>query len=221
MASLSSIDKWQLRRLCILADMLDAIMRSFREAVENPDDVGFKEYITKLIEFRQFYEDALDGESTDITGLIPGWLEKLEDAEGEMISRMFSTLGDNAIEVIHASCRDEGQRWGRIAAETKGEASTDARRALLVLNEYLVDGMPSDDNIEVVSSESRQITYNLHHCHYSDRFGDSLMLAWLLCSARQAWKDGFFQAIGGIAHQMVTAKCQGDDACMNIITLID
>ena len=47
------------------------------------------------------------------------------------------------------------------------------------------------------------------------------MLAWLLCSARQAWKDGFFGALGGVAHQLVTGKCMGDDRCMYIITLKD
>ncbi len=220
MASLSSIDRWQLRRLYILAEMLEAMLKSFQEAT-GAGVSGFEECRATLGEFNNFFESTLAGNIADLAGRIPGWLEELEEAEVKLVSGILSVIGDSAIELIHASCRAEGEKWGVIASTTKGDASTDARRALLVLNDYLVDGMPADDNIEVISSEAGQITYNLNHCHYLERFDGVPALAWLLCSARHAWKDGFFSALGGIAHQAVTSKCRGDDSCMHVITLIE
>jgi hypothetical protein len=220
MASLSSIDRWQLRRLYILAEMLDAMLKSFNDAtsVKAP---GFEGCKATLADFRKFFEDTLGGDTEELGERIPGWLVELEEAEVKLISGILSIIGNSAIELIHASCRAEGEKWGMIASATKGDASTDARRALLVLNDYLVDGMPADDNIEVISSEAGQITYNLNHCHFLERFGGSSTLAWLLCSARHAWEDGFFSALGGIAHQAVTSRCRGDENCMHVITLVE
>jgi len=221
MGNTTPIEAWQIRRLLVLADMLDAILSgcspSFPET-EQASVAGFREPIE---EFRTFHSDVTYGNIEDISKQIPGWLNRLENLEADLIAYTFSTLHVDAIEIIHASCRNEGRKWGRLAGEGKGDASTDARKALLVLNDYLVDGMPTDDNIEVVSSDARQITYNLNHCPYEKRFKDAPTLAWLLCTARESWKDGFFGALGGVAHQLVSGKCQGDPTCMNIIALKD
>lgn len=221
MSNLTPIEAWQLRRLLILKDMLDAVLSAYTRSSQGKTDKANWEFRERLAEFRSYYSDAAYG-NLDITSeTAQGWLEKLEDLEADILLHIFTTLQTEAIEIIHASCRNEGNKWGHFAAEKKGDASNDARKALLVLNDYLVDGMPTDDNIEVVSSESRQITYNLSRCHYAERSKGAPMLAWLLCSARQAWKDGFFGALGGVAHQLVTGKCMGDDRCMYIITLKD
>jgi hypothetical protein len=221
MERLTPIDQWQLRRLSIFADMLRAIVAGIVDAASSAagDDIaGLKE---RLAEFDDFLADATAERIDDVAAANSSWLEKLEDLETDILAHAFSELENDAVEMIHASCRAEGARWGREAAESKGDASNDARKALLVLNDFLVDGLPADDNIEVVSSEARQITYNLNRCSYVERFDDTPQLAWLLCTSRQAWKDGFFESLGGIAHQLVRAKCQGDDRCMYIITLCD
>jgi hypothetical protein len=221
MSNLTPIEAWQLRRLLILADMLDAILSAYSR--HSPESTGetIPAFRERLDEFRAYHSEASYGSMDSTAETAQGWLEKLEDLEADILTHIFSTLHAEAIEIIHAPCRNEGSKWGHNALEKKGGASKDARKALLVLNDYLVDGMPTDDNIEVVSSESRQITYNLSRCHYAKRFADAPMLAWILCSARQAWKDGFFGALGGVAHQLVTGKCMGDEKCMYVIALKD
>jgi hypothetical protein len=174
---------------------------------------------SRMGEFREFVSDVEQGKAVDLSRAIASWMEKLEDTENELVRTIYSTIGSDSIELIHAACRREGSKWGKVAAEEKGEVSHDARKALLVLNDYLIDGMPADDNIEIKSSEAGLVTYVTHHCSYQGRFDASSPLAWAVCSSRQAWKDGFFEAFGGVAHQRVSARCQGDKTCMHVITL--
>lgn len=221
MGNTTPIEAWQIRRLLVLADMLDAILSGCHTALSEAGAASIAGFREPIDEFRTFHSEVIYGNVDNIPGQIQEWLNKLENLEADLIAYIFSALHVDAIELIHASCRNEGRKWGRMAGEDKGDASTDARKALLVLNDYLVDGMPTDDNIEVVSSDARQITYNFNRCQYEKRFKDAPTLAWFLCTARESWKDGFFGALGGVAHQHVLGKCQGDANCMNIIALKD
>jgi hypothetical protein len=220
MSHIAPIDQWQLDRLNILAGMIEGVLNVYREIAPQASEEDCAKLGTQLNEFRVFYS-APQSKVENATDSITQWMEKLEDLETDLIRSMFSKIGNGAIEILHQACRTEGEKWGLKARKTKGDISHDARKALLVLNDYLIDGMPSEDNIEIKSSEAGQVTYITHHCNYQQRFGNSQVLAWGVCSSRQAWKDGFFGALGGVAHQNVCGKCLGDDVCMNIITLAE
>jgi Asp-tRNA(Asn)/Glu-tRNA(Gln) amidotransferase C subunit len=204
--------------LDVLADMVDALCDTFSNKATEKAEESCANLKAELEGYREFSEKPTKSTTGDID-VIAQWMERLENVETDLIRVIFSTLGNEAIELIHKACRQEGEKWGKDARERKVEVSHDARKALLVLNDYLIDGMPEEDNIEIKSSEAGQITYLRHHCNFAKRFGDSQLLAWALCSSRQAWTDGFFDAFGGVAHQNVSGKCRGDDNCMHIITL--
>ena len=147
MSNLKPIEAWQLRRLLILADMLDAVLSAYtRSAPENTDGTS-REFRERLDEFRFYHSDASYGNLDKASETAQGWLEKLEDLEADILLHIFTTLQAEAIEIIHVSCRNEGNKWGHYASEKKGDASNDARKALMVLNDYLVDGMPTDDRL--------------------------------------------------------------------------
>jgi len=219
MADITPIDQWQLRRMKILADMIKAMIGEYRKQAPAEAGKNCDRLESQLGEFYEFTVNEDWGGTETESQQIGQWMEKLEDVENDLIRLFFSTFGNNSIELIHDACRREGSKWGKEARKERGKVSHDARKALLVLNDYLINGMPTDDNIEIVSSEAGQVTYINHHCSYRERVGDSQTLAWALCSSRQAWKDGFFEAFGGVAHQNVSARCQGDNTCMRIITL--
>jgi len=220
MNNIAPIDQWQLDRLNVLADMIEGVLNAYKEIVPLAAKADYAKLGTQLKEFRVFYAEPqcrID-EGTDS---IVTWMGRLEDMETDLIRSMFADIGNEAVEILHQACHSEGQKWGRKACKIKGDISHDARKALLVLNDYLIDGMPAENNIEIRSSEAGQITYVNNHCNFRKRFGDAQNLAWGLCSSRQAWMDGFFGALGGVAHQNISGKCLGDDVCMNIITLAE
>jgi hypothetical protein len=221
MVETTPIDQWQLQRLNIFADRLDALVNACREYSSSDPEPSVSGITGNLDEFRGFSWKVANGDIQTNIDELNRWMKSLEEDETDVIKLMFSLFGDSAIEFIHTKCREEGFRWGSVAGRHRGAASQDARKALLVLNDYLIDGMPGDDNIEILFSEPGRITYTNKHCSYHHRTDDSEQLSWGICSAREAWKDGFFDAIGGVAHQMLSSQCQGDDSCTYVITLTD
>ena len=220
MSRIAPIDEWQLRRLNVLAGMIEGVLCAYRRIAPDAAKSNFAELANRLGEFKAFYAAPVChiDEGTDS---IVKWMKRLEDMETDLIRALYTEVGDEAVEVLHQACRSEGEKWGLSARKARGDISHDARRALLVLNDYLIDGMPGEDNIEIKSSEAGQVTYLNKHCNYQERFSESPALAWGLCSSRQAWMDGFFGALGGVAHQNIKGKCLGDDVCMNLITLAE
>ena len=219
MNGISPIDKWQLRRLDVLADMLGSIVNAYKESSLENAETGCAPIVSRLEEFQKFRRKVHEGKLNADEGTTSEWTSLLENAETDLIRSMYACIGNTAIEILHKACREEGKKWGKLAIKSKGKDYNDARNALLALNDYLIDGKPDDDNIEIISSAPQQVTYISHHCDFIDRFGQSQELAWALCSSRQAWKDGFFGAFNGVAHQNITSKCNGDDCCMRVITL--
>ena len=113
MNGITAIDGWQLRRLNILADMLEAMIGSYSANTGEENGI-IQGLINEVREFRAFFSDAIVGNIENIPDKTSGWLLKLESIEAHIISHLFSSLKAEAIEIIHTSCYQEGKKWGHI-----------------------------------------------------------------------------------------------------------
>ncbi len=209
---LGPVHQWLFGKILIVEERERFLRREFTERFGNRATGVVAEMARK---YGRYLDEPLERlvANMPVQEFLVDSVERVETREAAIIKALIEEFGNRAEKFVLKVAYRHGRTKGRKATEEYEISNPLPERVYTILRNFFLDGMPSDDVIEIEQRPNREFIERHRRCLHRRYWQNVHVDERLMCEYLSRWVDGFCDAIDGIKHVKTKSLVKGDTLC--------